>query len=795
MPLLQAAAAASLVGCAVLCMLTPVVGNADDAEPTRHRLDIPAVWASEGHAREAPARGSNSLPKETLRDWPWEEDGLNDWHNVSTCTCESPCDLNTATYEDMARLYKPLSLQKFHGVPGDIYSYNKIVDSRPICNPMELATTKKIWVEPKWLPKPPRPNPGYLLVLLWGCGGNQGLQGSLGGRGGCCPVTASSVYCGMKELFNTKALNANMYTKDQPDPSCDISSPYTALNPPPWCYVNDKFINFDEFEDVVLRLRNAVSTKDASRELTDTGGVRIKDQYGNVIPEWRRDEFWRGPEPTFPHTEDYMKRLGLGQSTVMDRSYELDRDKGWWTKHLKDAFNKFDANKDEHISEQEYLDSMGMGKLRGLPRRSYVRQPWERTRASTLQQEKFHNCIKHHGADKCVGKHPVTPASVDIDYDLEDSKKNPDCVMYYSENAYNSTPLRSGEVCCSNSTWEWEYSPGQWQPLVRSECVEDSEGNCVLELSDALRTALAPDSVKQGGFNRSITSRRRAYTRIRSVSEKLQGRLNRMLNMPALENNPKCANEEVTNLWDCAKVNCLAYNDRATCLGDPYCDWVELRQQDAVAPMPHPNHDSYKHACRSVLDVKMTLDRDATNQGNALKITPTQVAFDLRPFSAMIKYGPLAPIYEYLDVEKKAAAGAPLYQPSVRESWPEWWKAIQNYLAKTDVQYTPTYVKSEPSNRTAFRSECIGRKGIMLFLRNGALSPGPDQEDPTGQQWGGIYRVRQQKWYPRWVKKRNKIRCGCYPPPYDGHTTVELYPGCAATESVCLTPPDWSLFS
>ena len=200
----------------------------DEFAPTRHRLDIPAVWASDGHARENPVRmegadyddppnpitGKNQdwrnkfnltegqdpvddfpwlpdRPKDyPLRDWPTNEDGLNKWNTVSTCTCESPCDLNTATFEDMARLYRPLSLQKFHGVPGDIYSYNQIVKMRPICNPLELATTKKIYVEPKWLPKRPRPAPGYLLVLLWGCGGNQGLQGTLGGRGGCCPTTA-----------------------------------------------------------------------------------------------------------------------------------------------------------------------------------------------------------------------------------------------------------------------------------------------------------------------------------------------------------------------------------------------------------------------------------------------------------------------------------------------------------------------------------------------------------------------------------------------------------------------------
>ena len=80
----------------------------------------------------------------------------------------------------------------------------------------------------------------------------------------------------------------------------------------------------------------------------------------------------------------------------------------------------------------------------------------------------------------------------------------------------------------------------------------------------------------------------------------------------------------------------------------------------------------------------------------------------------------------------------------------------------------------------------------MYFLNgDGKLVPTP--KDEKGEvSWGGIHRIRQKKWYPRWQKKRNKIRCACYPPPLDEMPNVELYPGCAATETVCLTPPDWS---
>ena len=140
-----------------------------------------------------------------------------------------------------------------------------------------------------------------------------------------------------------------------------ISKPYTKLNPPPWCYVNDKFINFDEFQHVVVALNNAVPTDDPARTVPISGA-------GDVKPE-RLDQFWNGPDADYPFTKDYMKRLGPNQGS-RDVNFELERDKGWWTTHLKDAFTKFDANKDEHISEQEYLTAMGLGQLRGLPRKS-----------------------------------------------------------------------------------------------------------------------------------------------------------------------------------------------------------------------------------------------------------------------------------------------------------------------------------------------------------------------------------------------------------------------------------------
>eukprot|EP00937_MAST-01D_sp_MAST-1D-sp2_P008079 g8079.t1 len=711
---------------------------------TLHEPDLTAAWMSDGHRRETQA---------------------NDWNSVETCTCESPCDLNTATFQDMERLFKPLRLHKHHGVPGDIYAFNLIVNARPICNPLELATTKKIWVEPEWLPKTPRPDPGYLLIMLWGCGGNQGLAGTLGGRGGCCPVTASSVYCGLKKLFGTKQLNHNMHTKTLPSATCygADEDPYTSANPPPWCYVNDKYINYDEFEHVVLELGDAVSTLEREGRIKGDMGPPSKatgrrgtwpPNVTNVIPSDvlnprtyeinipdptlnmgyvpRRDTFYMGASDPRGRSPGMPQRLSYYQD-ANPRSFELDKDMGWWTEHLKRAFMRFDRDGDYHISENEYLQAMGMTKLRGLPRAAYVRQPWERTRASSHTSQELQKCIMHHGALKCVGKHPVTPALMDVDLNAEDRKANPDCITFYGETAYENVEM--GEVCCAQSTWEWQDADGKWHPLRRSECVIDGNGNCKEDLSDT----------RDGGAGMSTTSRRRAWQRVRSVSEKLQDTFVRMKSAPATH--PVCGRS-------CIERECNALG-KGPCLQDPFCSWNPLPQQTArPASMPHPHLSSFVHVCRSVFDLHLVLDRDRANYHLPGSVKPTHVRIDLRPFSEMLG-APFAGIDRtFKDF------GTTQYSANDRATWPRWWREIAYYLGET----TPKVAKSEPSNRTATRPECIGALGLLYFVTSDSngqptttLSPAPTDEKGS-VEWGGIHRIRQQQWYPRWVKKRNQIR-------------------------------------
>ena len=71
-----------------------------------------------------------------------------------------------------------MNLTKVSGREGNVLVYKELVEHRPICSPMELATTKKIWVAPAFLPKRERPALGYLLLPLMGCTGNQGLYGT-----------------------------------------------------------------------------------------------------------------------------------------------------------------------------------------------------------------------------------------------------------------------------------------------------------------------------------------------------------------------------------------------------------------------------------------------------------------------------------------------------------------------------------------------------------------------------------------------------------------------------------------
>ena len=100
--------------------------------------------------------------------------------------------------------------------------------------------------------------------------------------------------------------------------------------------------------------------------------------------------------------------------------------------------------------------------------------------------------------------------------------------------------------------------------------------------------------------------------------------------------------------------------------------------------------------------------------------------------------------------------------------------------------------------REAIPTVCRGKRALMIFTTRTSEArpqPVPSVEVNGAANWGGVKRLRQKMHYPRWVKKGATVRCGCFPPPLSTMPTVDLYPGCAATENVCLTPPDWSQYS
>ena len=284
-----------------------------------------------------------------------------------------------------------MNLTKVSGREGNVLVYKELVEHRPICSPMELATTKKIWVAPAFLPKRERPALGYLLLPLMGCTGNQGLYGTIGGRGGCCPFTASSLFCGLKNHFGAPDLQ-RPYTKEHYSPACAIMSPYTNENPPPWCFTHDKQITFDEVKGVTERL--------------NARGIGEK---------WEDRELY----------------------ALIDK---ID---------LPDLRNR--GNGDRMISEDEFLRFMGKTHLNGLPRRGFVREPWERTNASGVKQEELYKCARFYGEDACFGNNEVNEFTFDVSTEDQERKKYPDCLVRYEYGAY--TNVKNGEVWCANPTW------------------------------------------------------------------------------------------------------------------------------------------------------------------------------------------------------------------------------------------------------------------------------------------------------------------------------------------------------
>jgi hypothetical protein len=670
--------------------------DAQDAQPTLHDMSMSAAWASDGHSKH---------------------------RNETLCTCESPCDLNTATYVQLERLFKPLNLIKTAGVAGAVSAYNQIVKLRPLCNVMELATMKKVYVQPGYLAPPPRPNPGYLLLALWGCGGNQGLYGTVGGRGGCCPVTASSIYCGLKKLFGTKALNRNAWTKAKPDPSCvyrsDVSSKadgsrkYTPANPPPWCYTNDKFINFEELAAVAAGL---------------------------------------------------------------NETHPVESDSMWTKAQLMQAFNKMDNQpKDGHISESEYIREMGLAHLGGLPRMSFVREPWERTQRMTKVQEQLTKCMNHHGPEKCIGNNPTRALTVDLDGVSEDKKKYPDCVMHYQKGAYEL--VRSGQVCCEQPTWEWEDGSKKWHQLIRGECISNprrtalsqgTEAECLVDVSDRLNgqpedpegvalTTLANGKILSDGAYAG--SRRRAWKRVKPVSELVQERFVVASRQTQRNRATGDSTAATTTFPDCRG------RGNATCTANKNC-----RYHAAMMP-----HDS---GCKSVWDIEMVLDEDPT-QGLGRE---NPVRMEVRDVKDVEMDPP---------VEIRRVLTTGFWEAGKPVTYPLWWREMLAWLR-------PMNVKSEPSMREAIPTVCRGKRALMIFTTRTSEArpqPVPSVEVNGAANWGGVKRLRQKMHYPRWVKKGATVRCGCFPPPLSTMPTVDLYPGCAATENVCLTPPDWSQYS
>jgi len=251
---------------------------------------------------------------------------------------------------------------------------------------MELATTKKVWVSPKMLPNREKPRLGYLLIPLLGCSGNTGLYGTIGGRGGCCPLTASSPYCELKTLFAASSLQQ-------------------------------------------------------------------------------------------PHSSDLLMTKELISSTVLSKYAMTEFEVQTMIRKLKETAGSTGQKLDEFaVSENDYLRFMGRLSLKGLPRKSYVREPWERTKKSTHLSEMLQSCISYHGAHSCIGGEPRDPLTVDVDKDEEESKYHPHCVISTGDqlvphdqplsclragidgmgmvtpcDAYES--VLPGKVACSNDTY------------------------------------------------------------------------------------------------------------------------------------------------------------------------------------------------------------------------------------------------------------------------------------------------------------------------------------------------------
>lgn len=134
-------------------------------------------------------------------------------------------------------------------------------------------------------------------------------------------------------------------------------------------------------------------------------------------------------KPTNPPPECYVPDKLITIDDMMDTASDLGEN--WKDTELDSLMMRADGNGDGYLSEDEFLVFMGKKYLDGLPRDSYVREPWERTRRSTQIQEALYKCSVHFGAPNCIGDNPVSSFTYDVDSTLEDIRKHEDCQLKY----------------------------------------------------------------------------------------------------------------------------------------------------------------------------------------------------------------------------------------------------------------------------------------------------------------------------------------------------------------------------
>lgn len=318
-----------------------------------------------------------------------------------------------------------------------------------------------------------------------------------------------------------------------------------------------------------------------------------------------------------------------------------------------------------------------------------------------------------------------------------------------------------------------------WHSLIRGECINNhrrtqltaaEETECLVDVGDR-RNGHPEDKngVKLTVVNGKVLndgaysgSRRRSWQRVKSVSELVEERF-----VVSRARDAAIAASGQEKFPTATYAVCKAKTE-ATCEMDLDCRWHTAR-------MPHDS------GCKSVWDIELELDEDqslALGQKNSVR-------FEVRSMKS-VEMDPPKEIKDVL-ITGFWEAGTP-------STYPLWWREMLFWLK-------PGKVASEPSGREPIPVECQGRRGLMIFTTavpgtgGYAVKPQPSVSANGESNWGGIKRFRQKMHYPRWIKRGNAVRCGCYPPPLSTMPEVDLYPGCAATENVCLTPPDWSMYS